>query len=304
MDVPHSQKESPNLGGWCCNTPKTISTTPNRGEKKIAVQIKKYAATLHYMIHLDRATVEFLQNNIYKEDLTLALAYYHCCSINLHAAIFNDELGSDIKKSAMWRRILNLIVDPIKQKEAVVCQQTFRYMDWTYAKITACASCCECLFSLDCQEGIDGMCINALPSTFPLINMQIQWLTSLVHYIVKNQVQVVQHNGHFYHLNPDLVFGMNKIVLCPVCTKDPMTKDQESIAAGNNYNWLGYLSTPVWLYNIDLQIQANHSTNHSIAFPMTGPMECSKVLPCTDVDHRPQVTFLGPWDEWCKVAGK
>ncbi len=53
--------------------------------------------------------------------------------------------------------------------------------------------------------------------------------------IVENHVQVDKHNSHFYHLNPDLVFDMNKIVLCPVYTKDPMTKDQESIAAGNDY---------------------------------------------------------------------
>jgi hypothetical protein len=35
---------------------------------------------------------------------------------------------------------------------------------------------------------------------------------------------------------------------------------------------------------------------------MTGPIECSKVFPCVILDHWPQVTFLGPKDEWCKVA--
>jgi hypothetical protein len=39
----------------------------------------------------------------------------------------------------------------------------------------------------------------------------------------------------FYHLNPDLVFDVNQIVLCRVCAENPMTKDQESIAAGNDY---------------------------------------------------------------------
>jgi hypothetical protein len=68
-----------------------------------------------------------------------------------------------------------------------------------------------------------------------LANMQIQQLISLPCNIVESHIQVVQQNSNFYHLNPDLVFGMNKIVHCSVCTKDPMTKDQESIAAGNNY---------------------------------------------------------------------
>jgi hypothetical protein len=61
---------------------------------------------------------------------------------------------------------------------------------------------------------------------------------------------------------------------------------------------------PVRLYNIDLQIQANHSMNHCIAFPMNGPVECLKQLPCFDEKYRPQVTFLGPQDEWMKKAGK
>jgi hypothetical protein len=42
-------------------------------------------------------------------------------------------------------------------------------------------------------------------------------------------------------LNPDLVFDVNQIVLCPVCAENPMTKDQESIAAGNDYGRLGSL---------------------------------------------------------------
>ncbi len=121
-------------------------------------------------------------------------------------------------------------------------------------------------------------------------------------YIVQNHIQVVNHNGTFYHLNPDLVFDVNQIVLCPVCAENPMTKDQESIAAGNDYGRLGSLkplngttqnaSVPVGLYNINLQIQAIHSTNHCIAFPMNGPVEFLKKLLCLDEKYHPQVTFL------------
>ncbi len=191
------------------------------------------------------------------------MAYYHCCSIDPRAAIFSDKLGSDIDKSAMWHCISNLIGDPIGQKEAIVCQQTFRYLDQSHAKI-ACASCCKRLLSIDGQEGIVEMNIDALPLTFLLANKQIQGLISLPHNILKNHVQVVQHNGHFYHLNPDLVFDVNKIALCPVCAKDPMTKIQVSIVAGNDYGRLGNLKslngttqnacTPIGLYNINLQI--------------------------------------------------
>jgi hypothetical protein len=37
------------------------------------------------------------------------------------------------------------------------------------------------------------------------------------------------------------VFDVNQIVLCCVCAENPMTKDQESIAAGNSYGQLGSL---------------------------------------------------------------
>ncbi len=37
---------------------------------------------------------------------------------------------------------------------------------------------------------------------------------------------------------------------------------------------------------------------------MNGPMKCLKKLPCLDEKYRPQVTFLGPQDEWMKNAGK
>jgi hypothetical protein len=64
-------------------------------------------------------------------------------------------------------------------------------------------------------------------------------LTTLPHDIVENHIQVVKHNGIFYHLNPDLVFDVNQILLCHVYAENSMTKDQESIAAGNNYGQLG-----------------------------------------------------------------
>jgi hypothetical protein len=115
-------------------------------------------------------------------------------------------------------------------------------------------------------------------------------------------------------MNPDLMFDVNQMVLCRVCAENPMTNDHESIAACKSYGRLGSLKplngttrnacVPVRLYNIDLQIQANHSTNHCIAFPMNGPVECLNKLPCVDEKYCPRVTFLGTGDEWMKKAGK
>jgi hypothetical protein len=118
--------------------------------------------------------------------------------------------------------------------------------------------------SADGQQGIVEMKIDDLPSESPLTESQKERLTTLPQYIVQNHIQVVNHNGTFYHLNPDFVFDVNQIVLCLVCAENPMTKDQESIAAGNDYGRLGSLKllngttwnacVPVQIYNIDLQI--------------------------------------------------
>ncbi len=118
--------------------------------------------------------------------------------------------------------------------------------------------------SADGQQGIVEMKMDDLPSEFLLTESQIECLTKLPHNIVQNHVQMVNQNGTFYYLNPDSVFDVNQIVLCHVCTENPMTKDQESIAAGNDYGQIGNLKplngttwnacVPVQLYNIDLQI--------------------------------------------------
>ncbi len=89
--------------------------------------------------------------------------------------------------------------------------------------------------SADGKQGIVEMKIADLPSEFLLTELQIECLAALPQNIVQNHIQVVNHNGTYYHLSLDLVFDVNQIVLCRVCSENPLTKDQESIAAGNDY---------------------------------------------------------------------
>jgi hypothetical protein len=139
----------------------------------------------------------------------------------------------------MWNCISNLIRSPIGQEEAMLCQETFNNLDQSHARIAACASCCESLLSVDGKQGIVEMKIDDLPSDVFLTELQKECLATLPQYIAQNHIQVVNHNGTYYHLNPDLVLNVNQIVLCYVCAKNPMIKDQESIAAGNDHGQLG-----------------------------------------------------------------
>ncbi len=183
--------------------------------KKISAQIRSVAATLYERVDRDKPTVEFLREHFYK-DPTLALAYFYCCSTDPCLAIFNDELQPDVDGSVVWNHISNLIRSPIGQEEAMLCQETFNNLDQSHVRIAACASCCERLLSADGQQGIVEMKIDDLPSEFLITELQIECLTTLPQYIVENHIQVVNHNGTFYHLNPDLMFGGNQIVLCHV----------------------------------------------------------------------------------------
>jgi hypothetical protein len=184
-------------------------------DENIAMQIKYYAATLHNMIDIDQATIEFLRDHFYK-DPSLELVYYHCCSTIPHATIFNDELGTNTTDtSAIWNRISKLIGDPIGQEETILCQQTFTDLDQSHAKIAACASCCKRLLSSDGKEGLVEMSIDDLPSAFLLTDDQKQRLSSLPHDIVINHVQVLRHRDRFYHLNLDLVFNLEKLSSAP-----------------------------------------------------------------------------------------
>ncbi len=120
-------------------------------------------------------------------------------------AIFNDKLQPDVDGSVIKNHISNFIGSPIGQEEAMLCQETFNNLDQSHSKIAACASCCKRLLSADGQQGIVEMKIDDLLSEFLLTNSQKERLATLPQYIVQNHIQVVNSNGTFYHLNPDLV---------------------------------------------------------------------------------------------------
>jgi hypothetical protein len=179
-------------------------------EKEISAQIRSVAAILYERVGLDEPTVEF-PGEIFYKDSTLALAYFYCCSADPRVAIFNDELQPDVDESVIWNCISNLIGSFIGQEEAMLCQETFNNLDQSHARIAACAFCCGRLLSADGQQGIVEMKWDDLPSEFLLTESQKEHLTTLPQYIVQNHIQVVNHNGTFYHLNPDLVFDLGRM---------------------------------------------------------------------------------------------
>jgi hypothetical protein len=196
-------------------------------EEIISAQIRSVAATLYERVDLDKPTVEFLHEHFYK-DPTLALAYFYCCSTDPRVAIFNDESQPDIDGSVIWNRISNLIRSPIGREEAMLCQETFNNLDQSHARITACASCCERLLSAYDQQGIVEMKINDLPSEFLLPELQKKCLATLPQYIVQNHIQLVNHNGTFYHFESRFGFQCkSNSALLSMCRKSNDHRSRE-----------------------------------------------------------------------------
>jgi hypothetical protein len=135
-------------------------------EKRISTQIRSVAATLYERVDLDKPTVEFLGEHFYK-DPTLALAYFYCCSTDPCVAIFNYKLQPHVDGSVILNCFSNFIGSPIGQEEAMLCQVTFKNLDQSHARIAACASCCECLLSVD-RPGLHRVIAQAKPVTTKL----------------------------------------------------------------------------------------------------------------------------------------
>jgi hypothetical protein len=114
------------------------------------------------------------------------LAYFYCSSTDPCVAIFNGVLQPDIDRSDTWYCISNLIRSPIEQEEAVLCQETFKNLDQSHARIATCASCCECFLSVDGNQGIVEIKIDDFPAEFLLTELQKEYLTALPQFIVQN----------------------------------------------------------------------------------------------------------------------
>jgi hypothetical protein len=76
--------KSSHSGDQYHNPSKTAEKNMTEEETKIEAQIKEYAANLPSAIDINQLTVEFLRENFYRHP-TLALVYYHCCSVDPRA---------------------------------------------------------------------------------------------------------------------------------------------------------------------------------------------------------------------------
>ena len=282
--------------------------------QQIADSLSTLAETILDKNDIDAETIQLLaKSQNFAKDPRLALLYFHLCSTNPDAFVFNDECLQGPDGKAVCERIRSAIGGPVGQDDAVRCQQSAAQTDTGSGRIAVCASCNEILFEND-NNIKDAGHISTLPPQFLLNDHDLEELSQIPAEVIDEHVQVLKHAGRYYYLNPDLVPDFSNVVLCKTCTKNP-TGHKYSLANGHDYG-CGLQSlpklTPTMLnailparaFNINILIRPNHSTAHSIVFPSDGPVEVAKVLPHATPDQRPQVTFLGSRDAWRKAKGR
>ena len=261
-----------------------------------------------FQTNLDKKCVVLLRKN-FTTHPNLALAYYYCCSNDPRAFIANDETLQGSLNEEVERRVSQLIGSPIGANEASECQRSAYTISCDGNRMAACASCCRRLLDDDDHNTIFQLGISELHESFKLLPSQLQKLTSIPAEMIHSHISVYDYEGVYYHLNPDLIRDVNSIVLCAICSKNPL-QYKYSLANGYDYGRRSSLPilngttrsaiVPCRIYNIDLNFKANHSTGHSIAFPSDGPSQTSKILPWCDAKVQPQITFLGPKEQWRK----
>ncbi len=139
----------------------------------------------------------------------MALSYFYCCLPDPHVAISNDELQPDFDGSVTWNRISNLIGSTIGREEAMLSRNIQQPWPITCKNHCLCIllqTPFECRWSTrNCWDENRWFAFR-VPSN-RIVNRMLDCIV-IVH---QNHIQVVNHNGTFYHLNPDLVFDVNQI---------------------------------------------------------------------------------------------
>jgi len=270
--------------------------------------LAELTSSVLFQTNLDEKSVLLLRNN-FTTHPNLALSYYYCCSNDPRAFIANDEILQGSLNEEVEKRVSQLIGGPIGPDEASECQRSAHTISCDGNRMAACASCCRRLMDDDDHKTIFELGIAELHESFKLLPSQLQKLTSIPADMIHLHISVYEHEGVYYHLNPDLIRDVNSIVLCAKCAKNPL-KYKYSLANGYDYGRRSSLPilngttrsaiVPGRCYNIDLNFKANHSTGHSIVFPSDGASKTSQILPWCDAKVQPQITFLGPKEQWQK----
>ncbi|EGZ08101.1 hypothetical protein PHYSODRAFT_306172 [Phytophthora sojae] len=166
----------------------------------------------------------------------LALPYYHCCSADPDACVFNDESLEGEAGEATVERLMQVLDNPVSAGDIHRCQERVAKSSGESGDLWACASCCEILNTV--EDSVAFIPREGLHPHFLLTGDEMEAVSGLGAGVIDNHIQVFRSGALMYHLNPDLVRDPGSIPLCVKCAEDPR-KSKYSIASGHDYGPVG-----------------------------------------------------------------
>ena len=270
-------------------------------------ELKKNVLSMQW---IEESDIDIMKKNeSYKLDPNLALAMFHCCGANPKAHVYNNE--SLLKDTTgAQERISNEIENNLLYEEVVGLKNDVANSLSRNKPLWMCASCNEIMFLSNSQASVCHISISDLHCNFKMCEEKVLEINeNYEEEIVNKHFSIFKENDtHWYYLNPDLIASKDKITLCSVCFKDPLSHPY-SIASGHDYGRLSDLPnlnfitkstlSLVRMFGQTIHLNSKTCSGHVITFDSNGPKVCSSsMLEALDENCAPHVTFIGSREKW------
>ena len=240
----------------------------------------------------------------------LALHYYHSCSCDHDTFVYNDET---LEEPSVLRRVEEGVEPPVGQAEACGLRNSLGTETMPKA-LAACASCNEYLVPEwgDTYETRTLSCTLSKETLYTRAELEALFL--LPEEVRKHRMFVVDVNGYYHHLNPELVHG-DDVILCTQCAANPRGSVQRKFSIANGYDpglrkhlnarprrtTRRAIAALRVFKSAKLNVMDKERKGHVILFPSNAPPKVAERLPWTE-EVTPTVTFYGAPFRWAGIS--
>jgi hypothetical protein len=249
------------------------------------------------------------KNCLFSQDPELALHYYHGCSMDHDAWLYNNETLSN---PATLKRVHDALENPVGQAEAVELHKAVSKNQKN--SVFACASCNEIQIPEWGHVCKQHTITEVLHSSLHLTRSQQDAIDGMTELQIEHTMAYKSKANDWYHLNPDLVNAeLEEFTLCHQCSRAPSKKGHFSITNGFDPGRRGKLnpkplpSTARCIGQVRIfksaqfTIREKERKGHVILFPTDAPSRVAERLPWIE-KCLPEIVFYGTPTQW--NAGK
>ncbi|CAN0047561.1 unnamed protein product, partial [Heterosigma akashiwo] len=200
---------------------------------------------------------------------------------NTETYIANDETLAGDRGEPVRQRIKKALEDQyVGQDKAAILQQAAQNNSLAKNVVVACAACNTIV--VEGEKIFTTKKIEEITKDYVLTDDELQELQQLPPEIIANHIEVLNHEGTYYWLNPQLIHQLDHIIICTQCDKAKSIRNANtySIAAGFRLCNLGNLPSlsdlgiaciaPMRIFNMHFTMDGSRGIAHAISFLSDG----------------------------------